>query len=357
MTDATDSREGLLQTVSKYRPQLMGFVAMWIFIFHVRNEVPVFYGVPFLCDVDIFFVNIGFTGVDVFFFLSGWGLYKAISENNIAVFYQRRYRRIVIPYVAACIAYALYCNWGIVRFIKAVSGWTFLTKDIFEVAWFIPAIALVYLFFPLYHKLFEKATNKYLFAGIIIAVWLLLTVICSLLFKRTDIHWFVGRIPIFVIGNVFGWFMLTGKKRSLPLVWFILLIMFIAGIQIEYYVIFKKVELLYKAFSFTVPGILIGIPMSFLITRLFKRLHSVKFIQKIYGFIGSISVEFYVAQEIIIYILKKEIYYAGVPFNRHLYVLIALFLSLAAGYLLHLIIMAFINILDGKPVFTVKEKA
>ena len=64
--------------------------------------------------------------------------------------------------------------------------------------------------------------------------------------------------------------MYTGQKRSLPLVWFILLIMFIAGIQTEYYVVFKKIELSNAAFSFAVPGILIGIPMCFLMARLFR---------------------------------------------------------------------------------------
>ena len=357
MTDVTESKERLLQTVSKYRTQIMGFIAMWIFIFHVRNEAPVFLGVPFLCDVDIFFVNIGFNGVDVFFFLSGWGLYRSINENNVAAFYKRRYRRLVPSYVFACVATVILYNRDIVNFIKAVTCWSFLTKDIHETAWFIPAIAITYLFFPLYNSLFEKARNKYVFAAIAIAVWAVLTIAGDMIFNRTDIYLYVGRIPIFIIGTVFGWFMYTGQKRSLPLVWFMLIIMFIAGIQTEYYVVFKKIELLNAAFSFAVPGILIGIPMCFLMARLFRRLDKVTFIQKIFGFIGNISLEFYAAQDAIIYTLRHRIMASGVPFNKHLFVLIVFLLSLGTGYVLNLVTMAVIGKMDGKPVFTAKEKA
>lgn len=103
-----DPKGGILDMVSRHRTQVMGFAAMWIFIFHVRNEVTVFAGLPVIGNIDIFFVNIGFNGVDIFLFLSGWGLYHAINKHSLTNFYKRRYRRLILPFVAACVAAAAF---------------------------------------------------------------------------------------------------------------------------------------------------------------------------------------------------------------------------------------------------------
>ena len=54
MPDDKTARLGLLETVSKYRPQIMGFAAIWIFIFHVRDEALLFFDVPGLKTTSVF---------------------------------------------------------------------------------------------------------------------------------------------------------------------------------------------------------------------------------------------------------------------------------------------------------------
>ena len=352
----TDIKEGLLQDVSKFRTQIMGFAAMWIFIFHVRNEILVFRGVPVLCDLEIFFANIGFTGVDIFLFLSGWGLINAIRKHNLLDFYKRRYRRLVFPFVLACLVPALYYKWELLRFIRAVTGWTFLTKNIFEQAWFIPAIAILYLFFPLYHKFFEKASNKYIFTAVMIAVWFVFALAGTNLSGRTDYYVFINRIPVFLVGILFGW--MDNSKKKIPEVaaWIVIPVMLISGFQILYYTAFQKINIILPQES-GLPALLVGIAMCFVFARIFSLLSKVTFIQKAFGFLGKRSLEFYIMQEILIYILQEELLYAGVPFNKHLFVLIVFLFCLGGAYLTHLLFTTITDKLDGKSVFAVNEKA
>lgn len=355
MTDKAEAKGGLIENVSRYRPQIMGFAAIWIFIFHVRNDVTVFNNVPVLNDIDIFFVNIGFNGVDIFLLLSGWGLYHAINKHNLLLFFKRRYRRLVLPFVVACVATALLNHWSIARLIKAVTCWTFLTKDVHEPKWFVPAIAIMYLFFPLYHKLFEKFKNKYLFTGVVISLWLVLSFILPLITDRKDIYVAVGRIPVFLIGVLVGWFTYSKKKITKQwAVWAVIIPMLIAGFQTEYYVAFKKVVLLNPGISNALPGILIGIPMCLIVGQVFALLGKVTFIQKIYGFMGKITLEFYVVQEIVLAAIKGPIYYSGVYFNRHLMVLIVFIISLGCAYIIHMFSTVISKKQDGEPVFTKK---
>ena len=103
-------------------------------------------------------------------------------------------------------------------------------------------------------------------------------------------------------------------------------------------------------------GLLIGIPMCFIAGCLFDLLDKVKFIQKAYGFVGMISLEFYVVQETIYGAVKTPVYYSGVPFNSHLLALIVLALSLGSGYLIYLITLVITKKMDGESVFADAQK-
>ncbi len=66
--------------LSKYRGAIMGFAALWIFIFHEYTVLsPV--GTP-LYGAAKFIKGIGFAGVDIFFFLSGYGLSFSLSSRG-----------------------------------------------------------------------------------------------------------------------------------------------------------------------------------------------------------------------------------------------------------------------------------
>ena len=332
----------------------MGFAAMWVFIYHVRDEALLFFHVPGLQRVEIFFNNIGFCGVDMFLFLSGGGLYYALNKHNLTVFYKRRYRRLIPPFVLVCIIKAIAGKWEFMKFFKAVTCWSFLTDNIHIPLWFIPAIALIYLFFPLYFKAFEKFSNKYIFTASAILLWFALAFGSLLIFDRNDAFIFINRIPVFIVGVLFGWMMFNGKKIPEKASWIVILLMLIGGFQLQYYCTFRGLKFLLPVTYNSLPAFLIGISLCFVAAYCFKLLGKAAVIQKVFGFLGGMALEFYVAQEFVMNILRKITYKAGVPLDKHLYALLVLVFSLGAGYLMHVLMTMLFNKMDGKPVFTAK---
>ena len=359
MAETADPRQGILESVSKHRAQIMGFAAMWIFVFHVRNEILLFDNLPkwsflpYVGNVDIYFDNIGFNGVDMFLFLSGWGLYHAIKKHSLLVFYKRRYRRLILPFIAASLIPAVYYRWDILRLVKAVTGWTFLTKDVLEPKWFVPAIALMYLFFPLYYWLFEKVPNKYILTAAAVVLWTAVSFVIPLVTSRTDISGPVGRIPVFIIGVFFGWLTFNGKELG-KASWIVILILLVLGFQAEYYVCFEKAELLNPTITIGLPGMLIAPSMCFITGYVFMLLDRIRIIQKAYRFMGLMTLEFYCVQDIIIFV-RDEIRDSGAQFERHLFVLVVFVLCLGFGYLLYLVNTLILKKADGKAFFEAKE--
>ena len=80
-------RKGIeLADISRFRGELMGLAILFVMLFHV--------GLP---RTDMFFGlhRIGNIGVDMFFFLSGVGLWHSWTKNpNTKHFYQKRLLRI-----------------------------------------------------------------------------------------------------------------------------------------------------------------------------------------------------------------------------------------------------------------------
>ena len=355
----TETREGLFDSVSKYRAQIMGFAALWIFFFHVRNEACVFRSIRLLQIIEVFCDSIGFSGVDMFLFLSGWGLYHAIKRYNLLSFYKRRFRRLIPSFLIYNIVIALFAGWGIMKFISVVTGWAFLTGNNNETLWFIPAIAIFYLFYPLYYKVFEKAANKYVFTLAVFGLWFALAAAGNLLFGGTSTYLFITRIPVFTAGNLAGWYTFNRKdikKEHNAAAWAVLFLMLVIGVITIYPITILKKGFLLPGEYDGLPSTLIGIPMCFILARVFSFLGRISLIQKAYGFLGKITLEFYAAQSMVIHIFKTLIVTSGASFNDHLYVLIVLLLSLGGAYLINLVFTVFTKLADGEPVFAAKEK-
>ena len=353
----TDNRSGLIGSVNKYRAQIMGFAAIWIFVFHVREQIAVFHNIPGLTQIELYCSYTGFCGVDIFLFLSGWGLYYAVRRHSLCGFYKRRYRRLIAPFVFVRVFFAFYEKWDILRFVKGVTCWTFLTKSVFEPIWFIPAIAIFYLFYPLYDHVFNRFSKKYAFTAAAIAVWFVLAVAGTFLTGREDIYYYINRIPVFITGVLFGWRAFNGKKDIGFLEKIILSVMFISGIILMYFTVFKRLRLFLPTPSGGLPAFLIAIPMCFVLAAVFRLLDRFTAIQKLYGFFGKISLEFYVFQEITTSVLLdnfpyNKISYSGDPAAKLIYVLAVFLLSLAGSFLLNMFVTLTAKKMDGEPLFT-----
>lgn len=292
-------KKSTFQLVNKYRGAIMGIAALWILFFH--EWIPIMEGHWKTYAVEVYIKTIGFCGVDFFLFLSGIGLVYAISKGSVFSFYKRRLQRVFIPFLVMAVILAVRQGWDGSTFFRNVFAINFYTRDIYSFLWYVPAILTLYLLFPFYYRLFEKSSNKYLFTGAVLLIWLLLSIWGDAVI-REDLYGFTNRIPVFVVGILVGWIMRQREVVFSGLAWFVCIIAFITGLYLAYVTNFENYFLLVPISDCCLPNFLIAISGTFMLAKLFQvvDLHMKelgKLILRFFSFFGAISLELYCVQE------------------------------------------------------------
>ena len=197
--------------ISRYRGELMGFAIIIVMLFHVSTpRADAFYGLR----------RMGNLGVDIFFFLSGIGLwYSWIKKQEWGRFYLNRALRIypawliiagyfyVSRFNAARPSYALPFggtgNAAADSYIDllgdVIFNWDFWLYDELTF-WYVPATMMLYIFAPLYMELIRR---RPVFRWLVVLplMW------CIVVQYVTPVHQAVGhieifwsRVPIFLLG-------------------------------------------------------------------------------------------------------------------------------------------------------------
>ncbi|MFV0538204.1 MAG: acyltransferase family protein [Dysgonomonas sp.] len=93
-----------LNLLSKYRSQLMGIAILWIMLFHSNLDV------SFFTIFDLI-KSIGNAGVDIFMFVSGFGIYYSLIKGvSLKTFYKNRLWRILPYYLPIVIIFNEYSH-------------------------------------------------------------------------------------------------------------------------------------------------------------------------------------------------------------------------------------------------------
>jgi peptidoglycan/LPS O-acetylase OafA/YrhL len=200
-----------LGNISKYRGQLMGFAIIIVMLFHVNTpRGDAFYGLR----------RMGNLGVDIFFFLSGIGLWFswAKQQNWKRFYYNRALRIYPIWLIVAGYYYISRFNPGHASYALPFGGtgnavadswidlfgdvlfnWDFWLHDELTF-WYVPATMMMYLFAPLYMELVRRH-------GVMRWLTVLPLMWCIIVQYVTPIHQAVGhieifwsRVPIFMLG-------------------------------------------------------------------------------------------------------------------------------------------------------------
>ena len=291
--------------LSGYRGAIMGIAAIWILVFHEWMQVTVnpedgsFHLINFL---ERYIKAIGFCGVDIFLLLSGIGLTFAIKKESLLKFYYRRLRRILLPFLTIAVIRWRLEHWDFKIFLGNISGVRFYRESMYSFLWFVPAIVTLYLLFPLYYKLFCKAKDKIMFTAGTITLWMLITLLVRDK-MRGDLFGFTNRIPVFVIGVLFGWMTQNRKEIIFTLqTWIHLLITLSLGLYLAYISNFFGYGLIVPVSNCCIPNCLIAVSFPFLVSKLLHILerNTVRFgkgLAKVLGFFGAFSLEFYCVQE------------------------------------------------------------
>ena len=179
------------------RAYLMGLSILWIVVFHYC-----FYGNL----LPIRFFNLlfsrGYVGVDIFLFLSAYGLCFSIEGNGIKRFYLNRLKRLFPMYIlfVAVAVYFFHQHYSDPAVKLAIFQCTGLASfRMVDFEWFIPALIVLYAVFPLFYKgvqwLYEH--GKWVITLLLLAVALVVPVISKVVFPI-----FAYRFPIFILGIV-----------------------------------------------------------------------------------------------------------------------------------------------------------
>lgn len=184
----------IIKDISIYRSELMGWAILWIMMLHFTfNQVK-----PLG-----FIAQYGFAGVDVFIFVSGFGLFFSLDKNdNLISFYRKRLLRIFPTYyIIGIITNLLLTHDDILTFLFRYSTIGFwIGREYAE--WFIPSIILLYFLAPFIKKLIDKK-----WFAIICVIIACLYISAYYLTDKEEIldrsHFFIlYRIPAFMFGMI-----------------------------------------------------------------------------------------------------------------------------------------------------------
>ena len=194
--------------ISKYRAVLMGIAIILIMFCHMdvaqgNNGVQV----TALARV----LHIFTVGVDIFMFLSGFGLYYSYTNHKLPyiVFEKKRMLRILPTYlIIAGITYTTYDlfihHYGVLQIISDLSFFSWI-KDQSTKYWNILAIIIFYLLFPVLYRIFCQGKRPLLKTVLFSICWWTVVELLSGLFPIiSTFRIALARLPIFVIGMYFG---------------------------------------------------------------------------------------------------------------------------------------------------------
>ena len=171
----------------------MGIAIIWVALYHLPSHItiPVF---GYLQDV-------GYGGVDIFFFLSGMGVASSLSKNSDSTsFLARRMKRLLPSYLP------FICFWIIFKKVTyqifmteiagnlTMSGWW--NQDANQFNWYVDAIVLFYILAPYIYGIMDRAKNKLLAAVLLMG----LSIIISVAFWHGILLMAMTRLPLFVLG-------------------------------------------------------------------------------------------------------------------------------------------------------------
>lgn len=204
-----------LSSLSKYRSELMGIAIIWIVLFHSNISAPDNF---FLRALWYLFVSFGGgIGVDIFFILSGFGLFYSVQfiDNELVKInwggIVKRMKRILPSYlIVAILYYILKGDFSLYNLCQL----NFLVNGIRDF-WFIPAIVICYLLFPLFYQMGKKIGFRNM---IIVSTLIVVAVTCALNYFNpiyySKIEIFLQRIPCFVLGIYWGYLSVKNSYKE-----------------------------------------------------------------------------------------------------------------------------------------------
>ena len=316
----------MAKKISEFRTELMGIAILWVLWFHTQMK--------FENDFIHLLKTLGYGGVDIFFLVSGLGIYKSLEKDgDVLAFYKRRIIKIMPAYIPILIV------WMILQminempenllgfFIGNITGLALWARNSPHFNWYIQALLLFYGLAPIIKKLLDQYEKK--------GLWFAL----SLSFSIAPIFWFnnilmaVSRFPIFVIGMYLGKCITKDKKKSIKQEIILYGVMLI-GVCVVALCILKFPLLLSDYGMWWYPFVLIIPGLCMLLVRMLEK---AKYVRLGVRIIGTVSLEIY-----LVHIVAFD-YLNSFEMGNLMWLIICI-IMLGAGIMYHTLITKMFNL-------------
>jgi peptidoglycan/LPS O-acetylase OafA/YrhL len=212
--------------VSRYRDELKGIAILWVVFFHSQLTLPGVWDYP---------RQLGYGGVDIFFFLMGMGLYRSLQKNtDLRQYTCRRLWRVLPAYLPVLIAWmaVMYPTYGLstTQAIRGVlgnltmTGYWLQSPKVFN--WFANGQFLYIFIAPLCYAVLSQNRRPMVALVGLLALAMCVGLACIGQGQMMG----ASRLPIFVLGMAFGMERPAVKKRGVTLAGY--LAAFIAGLAV-----------------------------------------------------------------------------------------------------------------------------
>ncbi len=299
-------------SISKYRTQLMGFAMLWIMIYHI--------------GIDVTFLNpitrSGYLGVDIFIFLSAYGLYHGFKKySSIKIFYKKRILRILPTYylvlLTISIIKCLYTNsFDYERFFQDASfiGFFFPNLKWSYFLWYIPGILFLYAIFPFIYNNIKRLENVKTLIVVFITLFIINFILTYEIFtnklEKFSVLLLIPRIFVFIIGLItadleskYSQKIFHNKAKWIFIFLLSLIVIFMSKMFLSYYQL-RICMLETTPFIVGIPGIFIALIF------LYEKLPTV--IKRIVTFSGIYSLELYCVHESLYFLSYKLTFNTGI---------------------------------------------
>lgn len=194
--------------ISKYRGELFGIAIISVIILHYLGTLHSGETNRILYMFARFYDGaVGSVGVDIFVFLSGYGIFYSLSKREtLRKFYQKRFQRVLFPYLVLGLFFWTIKDLIILKepfseFLYDYSLLSFWGSGV-QSFWYIAFICLMYMLSPIFFRLTEERRK----AAVGFLVLCGIDVICFLVsphyFDKIEIA--LQRLPTYLLGMYCG---------------------------------------------------------------------------------------------------------------------------------------------------------
>lgn len=295
----------MLTKISTHRNAIMGFSILWVMAYHSGISFP--FHLPLLSPIASYIRSTGFGAVDIFMFISGFGLYHSLSHNSdVITFYKKRILRILPVYLPVLIVWLLLKLPSVPEenrlsvILNNLTGTAFWCSRSPSFNWYMPALIFFYLVAPVFFKFMGKRWREILL--------LIFTFLMDICFLGDYVMVAVSRLTIFVLGMIAGCWFVEKRQVSKNLEIFTYISALISYIAL-YYLINTFPLLMWPYGLYWYPFIFIAPAVIFLLCRLFSLLNATAIGDKIYSMlkkIGEYTLEIYLIHIVLFDYLNIE---------------------------------------------------